>query len=270
MMTTEINEARDWQGQIIECQGCAHESLRARGGCELMRACVADRYARRIDRFFRWNPEIARDYIDHPYFEVRAIAAKHVDVFASVRMLDDVDATVRWSAAARLPRRYLLRLRADPDREVRIRVALRIDPNDLVSMIGDPDYYVRQVVARRIKPQLLTLMVNDAEPEVRRTVATRIEDQWLPTMAADTDERVRLEVVERLPAPQLKYLRHDTAWSVRYAVAGRISELYLAEMLTDEDPMVRELARHRLDASGARPGGTAIPIGQEHGHEDQS
>lgn len=269
-MTTEINEARDWQGQIIECRGCAHESLQATGGCELMRACVADRYARRIDRFFRWNPEIARDYIDHPYFEVRAIAAKHVDVFAAVRLLDDADATVRWSAAARLPRRYLLRLRTDPDREVRIRVALRVDPNSLISMIGDTDYYVRQVVARRIRPQLLKLMVNDPEAEVRRTVATRIEEKSLLAMAGDKDERVRVEVVERLPVEQLKYLRHDADWSVRYAVAGRIAEVYLPEMLTDEDPMVRELARHRLDASGAKSDGTPVPIGQEHGHEDQS
>ncbi len=35
------------------------------GLCKLKRACVRDRYARRIDRFFEWNPELA-DQLPRP------------------------------------------------------------------------------------------------------------------------------------------------------------------------------------------------------------
>lgn len=51
------------------------------GRRQLRRACVNDRYARRIDRFFNWNPALANSYVRHEHFEVRAIAAKHADVF---------------------------------------------------------------------------------------------------------------------------------------------------------------------------------------------
>ena len=122
-MTSDIDEAIDWQGREIECGACAHGELRAAGRCALKHACVHDRYARRIDRFFSWNPELSSSYIDHPHFEVRAIAAKFADVFLLPPLLADPDETVRWNAVRRLPRRYLLLLRKDPHREVRIRVA---------------------------------------------------------------------------------------------------------------------------------------------------
>ena len=46
-----------------------------------LRSCVHDRYAKRIDRFFGTNPNLAIQYINHPYFEVRAVAAKYLDLF---------------------------------------------------------------------------------------------------------------------------------------------------------------------------------------------
>ncbi|MFA7243398.1 MAG: 4Fe4S-binding leucine-rich repeat protein, partial [Sulfuricellaceae bacterium] len=117
----DIEEALDWQGEPVACAACDHRDLLAEGKCQLRRACVHDRYASRIHRFFSWNPELAREYLTHPYFEVRAIAAKFVDVFHLPPLLNDPDETVRFSAVVRLPQRYLLKMRADPDREVRIR-----------------------------------------------------------------------------------------------------------------------------------------------------
>ena len=122
---TDIDEAVDWQGAEVRCEICVHSSLRAEGRCDLKRACVRDCYARRIDRFFCANPGLAHEYLAHPYFEVRAIAARHADIFYLPDLLKDPDEAVRWSAAARLPTRYLLPLRNDPHREVRIRVAGR-------------------------------------------------------------------------------------------------------------------------------------------------
>jgi hypothetical protein len=119
----DVNEARDWQGEEICCDGCRHAPVKAAGDCRLMHACVQDRYARRVDRFFSWNPTLANEYLKHPYFEVRAVAAKYADVFHLAQLLKDSDETVRWSAAQRLPPRYLRELRNYPHREVRIRVA---------------------------------------------------------------------------------------------------------------------------------------------------
>ncbi|NEL90763.1 LRV FeS4 cluster domain-containing protein, partial [Escherichia coli] len=133
--------------------------LSAAGGCRLRHACVHDRYARRIDRFFNWNPALANDYVKHPHFEVRAIAAKHASQFYLPPLLDDPEETVRWNAARRLPKRLVLRLRHDPHREVRIRIATVLDPEDLMPMMMDDDYYVRLVVARRIVPSVLGRMM---------------------------------------------------------------------------------------------------------------
>ena len=55
--------AVDWLGQPItqaSCQACAYQYLKASGGCEIGHACMQDGYARRIDRFFRWHPELAK------------------------------------------------------------------------------------------------------------------------------------------------------------------------------------------------------------------
>jgi hypothetical protein len=98
-----IDEARDWQGREVDCGACAHQALKAIEGCKLRHACVNDRYARRIDRFFNWNPLLANSYLAHPHFEVRAIAAKHASVFLLPPLLDDPEETVRWNAARTMP-----------------------------------------------------------------------------------------------------------------------------------------------------------------------
>src|SRR2546427_200478 len=87
--------AMDWLGQPLNCGACPYQRLKAAGGCEIGHACMQDGYARRIDRFFRWHPELAKEQLHHPYFEVRAIAARYADVFPLPAMLDDPDETVR-------------------------------------------------------------------------------------------------------------------------------------------------------------------------------
>ena len=148
----EIEEARDWRGVEVDCAACPHKELLAAKRCELRKACVQDRYARRIDRFFEWNPELADGHLAHPHFEVRAIAAKFANPFLLPALLTDPDETVRWEAVRRLPSRYHLTLRNDPHREVRIRIATLLDGADLMPMMKDEDYYVRVVVARKIDP----------------------------------------------------------------------------------------------------------------------
>ncbi len=158
-MTDDIDEAMDWQGHEVDCGACVHQDVKAAGRCRLKHACVHDRYARRIDRFFNWNPELANSYIAHPHFEVRAIAAKHASIFLLPPLLDDPEETVRWNAARRLPKRLVLRLRTDVHREVRIRIVSVLDDAELIPMMNDPDYYVRLVIARRIVPSLLAEMI---------------------------------------------------------------------------------------------------------------
>src|SRR6266545_3382216 len=186
-MMDDIDEARDWCGEEIDCGGCAHQNLAGAVRCRLKHACVHDRYARRIDRFFNWNPELANSYVAHPHFEVRAIAAKHATIFLLPPLLDDPEETVRWNAARRLPKRLVLRLRTDVHREVRIRIVSLLDDAELKPMMTDPDYYVRLVVARRVSLPLLSRMIDDEEPEVRRVVAQRIPREWLLRMASDLD-----------------------------------------------------------------------------------
>ena len=166
-MSDDIDEARDWQGHEVDCTACAHLALNAAGGCSLRHACVNDRYARRIDRFFNWNPGLADAYLGHPHFEVRAIAAKFANLFLLPPLLGDADETVRWNAVRRLPKRYALQLRKDPHREVRMRVVTLIDGDDLLPMVSDEDYYVRLVVARKLAPLLLGRMIVGAKTTAR-------------------------------------------------------------------------------------------------------
>jgi HEAT repeat protein len=259
-MTNDIDEPRDWRGCEICCETCTHHNLLSRGQCAPKKACVQDRYARRIDRFFEWNASLANDYLAHPHFEVRAVAATYASVFLLPPLLNDPDETVRWEAAQRLPQRYILALRADPHREVRIRVASCLNGVDLHPMMEDPDYYVRLMVARRVAPSLLPLMIHDCEPEVRRVVVRRIGAEWLVRMASDEDGDVRLEAAQRMSPDQLPALRNDPDWRVRYHVASRVGARDLAEMLDDPDPLVAELARARAFAPGiARPAEVGSP-----------
>ncbi len=260
-MTDDIDESIDWLGLPVSCKSCVHRDLLAGDLCRPKRACVHDRYARRIDRFFNQNPELANSYLTHPHFEVRAIAAKWANVFRLPALLDDPDETVRWNAVRRLPRRYLLALRADPHREVRIRVASLLDLADVAPMIGDEDYYVRLVVARRARPQELIALILDDEPEVRRVVASRIHHHALWRMFGDEDAQVRLAVAQRLTPVELIGFHNDPDWRVRYEAASRMVPGMLAAMIGDPDEIVRELVLQRLQVQESpQLGGNVVPF----------
>ena len=261
MMTDDIDEAIDWQGRAVVCDPCAHRALVASGRCRLKHACVHDRYARRIDRFFNWNPSLANGYLEHPHFEVRAIAAKHADIFRLPPLLRDPEETVRWNAARRLPKRMILSLRDDPHREVRIRIANLLDEVELAPMASDPDYYVRLVVARRLPPALLGPLMTDEDAEVRRVVARRIPDEWVVRMMDDKAAPVRVEIAQRAQLALLTRLKADPDWRVRYEVAARIPREDLLSLTEDSDQLVAELARSRLHPVDAQD--RRIPLGQQ-------
>ncbi|WP_234413997.1 4Fe4S-binding leucine-rich repeat protein [Ideonella sp. A 288] len=250
--------ARDWQGRAIDCTACAHHVLRARsaddGGCEPGRCCMQDAYARRIDRFFRRHPTLAGAHLQHPYFEVRAIAARHVELFSLPALMDDPDETVRLQVALRLPQRLLARMRQDPHREVRLRVAWRLAEAELPALLGDVDEAVRLVVARRIAPPLLAALMHDPDRQVRGEVALRLPMPALLGLVADPAPEVRRVVAERLPAPLLDALSHDTDWTVRWTVAGRAQGALLQRLLRDDEPDVRERAAQRQDELEASHG----------------
>jgi hypothetical protein len=210
----------DWQGQAIDCAKCPYHAMLATGKCELGRACVQDRYARRIDRFLRWNPQTANELLNHDYFEVRAIAVRHADVFRLPALIGDPDETVR--------------------------VALRMDIADLPLMQQDPDYYVRQIVARRLPLALLVTMMHDPMSDVRQEVAQRIEMPALLRMADDKAYEVRRIVAQRLPAALLGALMQDSDLLVRWEVAQRALPDVLQALLSDPDEEIRSAARQRL------------------------
>lgn len=253
--------ARHWQGGPVDCSVCVHAPLRARQGvlgeeggkkgCEPGYACMQDAYARRIDRFFRWHPELADAQLDHPYFEVRAIAARYASVFRLTALVDDPDETVRLQVALRLPLAQLKRLAADAHREVRIRVALRLPPAELAALRNDPDYGVRERVAQRLPVALLPGMAHDPERSVRMRVAQRLEMPALLRMAEDSAPEVRRIVAERLPDALLPRLAGDADWRVRWEVALRAPLAALAALAAlrdDTDPEVRQMVRTRLQA----------------------
>jgi hypothetical protein len=236
----------DWQDKPLDCSTCKYQPLLTTGKCELGRSCVQDRYARRIDRFMRWNPELANELLTHPYFEVRAIAVRHADVFRLSALIDDPDETVRLQLALRLPHRALLNLRDDVHREVRIRVAHRMDVTALPSMQHDSDYYVRQIVARRLPVALLASMRHDPEHDVRQEVAQRVDMPALLKMAQDDACEVRRIVAKRLPIGLLHTLAHDPDLLVRWEVVQRASPALLIVMLKDLSDDIRTVARRRL------------------------
>lgn len=256
------DERIDWRGEAIACDGCLHAAMSTIeagiGRCQPGHACVEDRYARRIDRFFDWNPHLANSHVRHAHFEVRAIAAKHADVFLLPALLADAEEAVRWNAVHRLPRRYKLMLRADPHREVRIRIAGTLEGGDLAPMLRDSDYYVRLVVARRIDPPLLVTLISDPEPEVRRIVADRLPPAMLGPMAYDPSAAVRLCVARRMSGDALAHMRGDEDWRVRHVVASQASDrAVLRQLAEDADPIVRETATGRLAEGDAALAETA-------------
>ena len=246
MLLRKQEKALDWQGREVCCTGCVHRELIHEDRCRQKHVCVQDRSPSRIEEFFKTNPSLANDFLSHSYFEVRAAAAKYADVFRLTALLNDEDESVRWNAALRLPRRFLLRLRDDPHREVRIRVAPHLEGEELMPMMSDPDYFVRQTVAQRIGVPQLKYMIDDPDPEVRRVVAQRISPEWLFQMVDDPDASVCLAVAERLTPTQLLPLRFHPDIRVRYEAAGRVSISALDAMRKDADPLVRERVEERL------------------------
>lgn len=241
----------DWQGRPVQCERCPHRPLRDKGGCEPGYSCMQDAYARRIDRFFRAHRMLANAHLEHPYFEVRAIAARYADLFQLPRLRHDPDETVRMQVALRLPQRQLAELADDPHREVRIRVAQRLEVSHLSCLLHDPDYEVRTVVARRLPLALLPLLASDGDEQVRRTVAERLEMPALWRMADDPSARVRHTVAQRVPVDLLVAMATDPDWLVRWVLADRLDERrhrsLLVRLAQDEDAEVRLRARERLD-----------------------
>lgn len=215
---------RDWLGRPVDCGACPHHALQAAGACRPGHSCMQDAYARRIDRFFRTHPALAGAHLGHPYFEVRAIAARHAEIVLLPGLVDDPDETVRLQVALRLPQRWLSRMRGDPHREVRIRVAQRLAEAELPAMRGDPDYQVRETVARRLPAALLHTMAGDTDAQVRREVARRLPMPALLRLADDPSDAVRRVVAERLPLALLRLLDGDDDVIVAHTVATRRAE----------------------------------------------
>jgi hypothetical protein len=248
-MAHKPGKSLDWQGREVCCEGCVHRELIREDRCRQHHVCVQDRSPLRIEQFFKNNPGLANDFVEHPYFEVRAAAAKYADVFRLTAMLNDEEETVRWNAALRLPHRFMLRLREDSHREVRVRVASYLEGEELMPMMSDPDYFVRQIVARRIGVPQLKHMIDDPDPEVRRIVAHRISPEWLLELIDDPDGSVVLAVAERLSPSQLLPLRFHPDMRVRYEAAGRLPINALDAMRNDADPLVRDRVLERTAAA---------------------
>lgn len=236
----------DWIGRRLDCRRCdvpkRHPSVR----CSLSHACVHDRYALRVERFFHWNPQAADDWLEHPYFEVRAIAARHASLFRLRAVLDDRDETVRTVVAERVPRRLLARFILDPHREVRIRVAQRLEPEALGALRSDRDYGVRVWVARRGTQATLLEMTRDADPLVRMEVARRLDLAAIHVLVDDPDLDVRRTVASRARPNVLGLLARDARWEVRWEVANRASRVVAERLAQDPEEEVRVAARTRL------------------------
>ena len=154
--------------------------------------------------FFRWNPALANKYLEHPYFEVRAVASRSADVFRLVGLMYDPTKPCAH-VALRLPQRSgRVARRSGPGSAHPGGPAHRRRPAG--GMVDDPDYFVRKLVAQRLPLPLL------------------------PRMARDPDQEVRLVVVERLPVPALLDFRDDPEVDVRRAVARRLPAGLLGEM----------------------------------------
>lgn len=235
-------EPLDWQGGALDCAACASRDRLSLGQCGKGWSCVNDRYAKRIERFFVLNPDLADTGLDHPYFETRMNAARVASVFRLPRLLDDPDPGVRAMALLRLPRPYAERAIHDPDRRVRIAVVNRVAPKYLLPLSTDPDNYVRSIVARRAPDGVLPSMLNDSDPEIRRIVARRIDPDYLDRFRNDPDPLVRREAARRRPA----LFVGDEDIRVRHAVAETGTASDAAELLDDEEDIIRDTARARL------------------------
>ena len=239
---TEGPDPVDWQGAALDCAACRFRGRLASGQCGLGWACVHDRYAKRIERFFVLNPDLADECLSMPYFETRMNAARVASIFRLPRLLSDADAGVRAMAILRLPPKHAERRIKDADRRVRIAVAHRLPLEKLLPMAADPDSYVRSIVARRAEPGMLPVMLSDDDPEIRRIVARRVGTDWLDRLRADPDPLVRREAAVRRPALFVA----DEDLRVRHAVAENGAAEDAAALLDDDDAFIRETAAARL------------------------
>ncbi|MBU3993392.1 MAG: FAD-binding protein [Alphaproteobacteria bacterium] len=264
MTEDDLAAALDWKGKPVRCRECEHLAINAAGLCAKGKACIRDRRARRVERFLRGNQELADHYLDHPYFEVRAGAARYANLFLLPPLLADPEAEVRAMATLRLPQERIKAMIHDPDTDVRIAAAARLTGRDLLPAIKDSAYMVRLTAVRRMPVEMLPLVRHDPDPEVRAWVARRIDFAALPDMCFDPDPLVRREVAARLPLAQLGLLLNDSDFRVRYAVAERIAEEDLVPLLSDPEEPIRELARERIAkvASQAKHLETESPAGR--------
>lgn len=237
----------DWQGASLDCAACRFKSRLEVGKCGLAWACVHDRYAKRIERFFVLNPELADDCLRMPYFETRINAARVATLFRLPPLLNDEDAGVRAMAVLRLPVRHAMRRIKDPDRRVRIAVAHRLPLDDLLPMLSDEDSYVRQIAVRRADPGVLPTKIHDEDYEIRRIVARRIRDQWLTEFITDPEPLVRREAVMRIAPEKLHGFAQDEDIRIRHAVAERADATLLRDLLNDPEEVIRETAAERLE-----------------------
>lgn len=232
----------DWKGAALSCGRCSASARLETGQCGLGWSCLHDRYAKRIERFFVLNPDLADASLDHPYFETRMNAARVASVFRLPKLLGDPDPGVRAMAVLRLPRPYAERAMDDPDRRVRIAVANRVQPRYLLPMTDDGDAHVRAIVARRAPEGVLARMVGDADPEIRRIVARRLPPGYLDRFRADPDALVRREAASRRPGLFLG----DPDMRVRHAAAENGDAAEVSALLSDAEEIIRETAAERL------------------------
>ncbi len=248
----------DWLGNPVSCADCPYDETRAAGRCDLGRICVMDRRARRIDRFFAANPAQAERHLAHPYFEVRALAARYASPFRLAALLDDPEPDVRATVALRLPLSRIGALARDREPRVRGALAQRLSGEALAALFDDEDCSVRLAAARRAEPPLLLRLIRDPDASVRREAARRAPVYALAGMIGDVDPLVRLEIAERLPAAGLTLLARDEDLRVRFVCAERLPIAALGPFAEDPDEVVRDVARQRL-----RGGRRVMGLGRE-------
>ena len=193
-----------------------------------------DRYARRIDRFFDWNPGSRAIPSDPSLFRGARLRRQGRGCVPAAAMLDDPEETVRWSAVRRLPPLLLrLRQRSSPRGSHPGRATAR-RPR-LISMVPkDVDYFVRQTVARRIPDDLLVLMIG------RRRCGSQARrgQPYCPQTAAEDGGRqgssVRLEVARRDDPANLAAFASDVDWRIRYE-ASRCAQMRSRAMVDNDD-----------------------------------
>ncbi len=230
-----------------------HELIRAEARCDLGRICVRDRRSKRIDRFFAANPDEADNYLDHPYFEARVLAAKRATIFLLAPLLNDPEPDVRAMVAHRLPVNRIAALAARPRSQ---------GSHGGGATIGGWGTGADAVRSRLLgapcrgrdgfRRTCLSIAMNDPDPQVRREVARRIKSDVLPAMAVDSDPLVRLAVAERLDPMQLMAMVADEDLRVRFVVAERGNAAARQRLRNDPDPEVRRCAR-----AGGAP---AVPV----------